>query len=85
MMNCQQAVMSVITSNAPAMAKKLDANQNGGKKFPRLWKGVEHFIAHKYERETGVKIGAGFDWATILEWLKTVLPLILKIITLFGA
>ena len=45
---------------------------------PRLWRALEHVVSHRYERMTGEKIIAGFDWATIKDWLIAHWPQILS-------
>lgn len=54
---------------------------------PRLWRALEHLIAHKAERALGITIPSWFDWAKIKEWLKNNWPqlvgLAITIIMLF--
>lgn len=58
-----------------------DANDNASDR-PLLWKAAQNLVAHRYERETGIKIGANFDWSTILTWLIAAMPTIIKLLLL---
>jgi hypothetical protein len=54
-------------------------------RHPRLWRAFENVVRIRYERDTGKKLPAQFDWSTILDWLITNLPTILPLIlTLFA-
>lgn len=64
------------------------ASMENKRRFPRLWAAAEHAVARKYERETGNKVGANFDWSTIIQWMMDSLPAIIQmlmtLITIFG-
>jgi hypothetical protein len=56
---------------------------------PRLWRVLEHAVAHKYELVTGNSIPVyGFDWSTLLQWIETnwssLLPIITSLVAIFA-
>jgi hypothetical protein len=66
---------------SPALRAKLDrAAKADPARHKRLWMAMEHIVAHRYERETGQKITANFDWSKLMQWLIDNLPAILKIV-----
>jgi hypothetical protein len=51
------------------------------KKHRRLWTAMENLCAHRFERQTGLKYGAGtLGDGTFLKWLIDNLPTILKLV-----
>ena len=75
-----KTVMIRAAADEPKAMMKLRANRN---KHPVAWKVLENFVIHRYKRKTGKVIGGeGFDWETVLEWIKLMMPIILKLIML---
>lgn len=52
----------------------------GPVKNRKFWQLFEERVRRRYERDTGEKLPAAVDWATIMDWLKTNLPKILKML-----
>lgn len=87
-MTFRQAVLEWRARASKLDAKKLDKFTQAAAKHPRLWKMAENMVLASYERQTGTKIVGKPDWSSIIEWLITngpaILKLIMSIIALFG-
>ncbi len=87
-MTFKQAVLEWRAKADKNVAKKLDAFAEKANKHPRLWKMAENMVLAAYERKTGVRLKGKIDWSSIIDWLVTngpaILKLILSLIALFG-
>ncbi len=79
-----KTMMLTAAGHATGRNKNLSSKM-AGVKSPFLWKSLENAVKHRYFEETGIKIGAGFDWSTILEWVIEALPILLKVILIIFA
>ncbi len=78
-MNFRDAVLSQM----PA-AKRSKAEAKSGPVRRRMWAAAENVARHRIEQKTGQKLVGTIDWAKWLELLKELMPIILKLLALFG-
>lgn len=86
-MNFKEALLEAALQANDSLNKKQKAAINLAKteKHKLLWKALENRVRVSYERDTGEKLPASFDWSTILAWIIKNLPTILSILLmLFG-
>ena len=83
-MNFRDATMGLIAKEQPDLHQRLAKEAELGERHPRAWRAAENQAIRKYKRQTGKTAGGpGFDWDMIKAWLKTALPLILKVLLMF--
>lgn len=87
-MTFRQAVLEWRGYASKLDVKKIDKFTEAAARHPRLWKMAENMVLASYERKTGTKIVGKPDWSTIIDWLITngpaILKLIMSIIAMFG-
>ena len=83
--NCRQAVLqaSKKAKLSATQKKAVQTAYDNADDHPIVWKAVEHMLRRRYERKTSKKMAANFDWSTILDWLMTAMPMILKLLFMF--
>ena len=83
-MNFRNALLAAcdemeVSELSPRMRSTVKGLRDAPVKHPRLWRVLEHAVAHKYETETGNRVG---DWTSVIAWLVKNGPAILKIVML---
>lgn len=78
-MNFRDAVLSQMPAKNRAKAEKAS-----GFLRKRMWAAAENVARHRIEAKTGEKLVGTVDWAKWLDFLKEIMPIILKLLALFG-
>lgn len=70
-MKCKNAILNMIEGITPPLKgnQRKAAGVAREERRPLMWRVLEMWLRHLYFEETGERIGAGFDWAVILNWL----------------
>lgn len=84
-MDFREALLAAAAAYPRVLGKKQKATlkklrEKPQARFSRFWAAAAAMAAHRYERQTGRKLPAEIDWATILDWLVTNLPKILLVL-----
>ena len=65
-------------------AKRARAEKKVGPIRRRMWAAAENLARHRIEQKTGKPLVGAVDWAKWLDFLKEIMPIILKLLALFG-
>jgi hypothetical protein len=74
-------VQAVVNAQGEDREELMEACATTEESHPRLWRLLEHAVAHRYERATHHKIPArDFDWQTIKQWIIDNWPQIVRVL-----
>jgi len=72
-----------VLSQMPAK-KRAKAEARKGPLARLMWAAVENFARHEIERRGGQRLVGAIDWAKWINFLIQIMPLLLKLLALFG-
>ena len=72
-----------VLSKMPAK-QRAKAEARKGPLARLMWKAAENFARHEIERRTGQRLVGVIDWAKWIALLIQIMPLLLKLLALFG-
>lgn len=78
-MTFKQAMLSTMSAKQRAKVEAMP-----GRDRRLFWAAAERIARRRIERKTGKKLPAEVDWAKWLDFLKTIIPLIMQLLVLFG-